>query len=1570
MSNDTENTIIKDTDYYSELLERSIAEERIIHYKYSDFKNVQQIEGNVFRATWKCTDLFFALKSFNNNQKSVQKVVNEINLHKKVDLHPNILKFYGIIKIEADVIHQMDSYFLVLEYADSGTLESYLSNHFDELDWKDKYRLAFQLASVVECLHECDIIHRDLNADNILVHQKNIKLADFGLSKNIDEESSNSSTFFAYIDPKFLSKEQNQNYELNEKSDVYSIGVLLWQISSGRQPFNIESDDLAHDIIAGKREEIIDGTPIEYSNLYRECWKLEPNERPDMHKIVSTLREIISHEQKDDNLLEIYNLNSSSNEEIIDINHDLILDDISSMNLSYADDSKSNSSSQDQTTVKSSIIGPETHLFDVNINNVIIDKVIKKHNKGFTFEQIKQLIIQQISQLNQSSGNIINWLKNNQDKSEYVWFLGLFYYYNIDYNNDTEEAFELFSKAASNDCSIAQVYLAKCYNDGRGVKQNKNKSFYWYQKAAENKSIVGQVYLGYCYEHGIGIKQNEKKSIYYYKKAADSGNMTAMLYLANCYRLGNGVEKDEIKAFKYYEFLASQKVSDAQYQLGNCYHNGVGTNKNKIQAKFWYERAASDGNIVAKDILKKHYNKQANENMLQMISFKKMKQFGLNYYGTILTKKHNTKGVHYIQKAAESGYKIAQYKLGNVYKEGEDTEKDERKAFEYYKKSAEQGHVNAKFQLGYCYDKGIGTDINKIKAFELYEAAKEKNSDAQNYLGSLYENGQGIEKNPKEAFQCYKKAAEKKNKIAQYNLGRSYELGIGIKRDDKQAFNIYKELANEGYLDAIFKLGNCYNKGIGTDINKRTALELYEKAAMKDNTEAQICLGTLYENGQGIDKDPKKAFEWYKKAAEHDNEVAYYNLGRCYEFGIGTERDDSKAFDFYKNSAESNHLDALFQLGYLYYNGKGVKTDKEKALILYKQAAEKGHAIAQYYLGENSEKIEKNLKLASHWYQKSAENGYEVAQYTLGTYYESGKGVTKDKVKAFELYEKAAKKEFIEAQYKLGECYYDGIGTKVNKEKAFDLYKKLSEKGNNEAQYKLGQLYEKGEGTEENLELSFYWYQKSAENGYEVAQYTIGAYYEFGKGVNMDKSKAFELYEKAAKKEFTEAQYKLGECYYDGIGTKVNKEKAFNLYKKVSEKGNNEAQYKLGQLYEQGEGTEKDSELAFYWYQKSAKNGYEDAQYNLGKHYELGEGINKDESKAFKLYEKAAKRGLIKAQYKLGNCYYRGIGTEINKKKAFELYENAAKEGHTEAQNALGSLYENGEGTEKDLGLSLYWYQQSEDKEFNEKFKIVNSKQLNIIKQLNNNSISYAIVSTDDREIETAVKNLQIIGKDNRLSLLRKMNEWYPIYNHHKIVEFLGISIKDENQLFLIMPFANGDNLRKYMDKNTLSFNKKIEIAKDITEGIKFLHKNGIIHENLNPKNILIFDGVAKISNLPLSYNNDDKDDLYINDSLFDNIGYIDPNLFLNKNSKKRDTIDIYSLGSLLWEIMSERIPYSSDQNENILQLIIKIKEGYRESDILDISAEYVALYKECWDGESSVRPSINEVYIRLSNIR
>ncbi|RGB38842.1 kinase-like domain-containing protein [Rhizophagus diaphanus] len=284
----SKKTILKDSNQW---LEKSIIDEHINYYDYSGFKNIQPIGsgsyGNVNRANWKNTDHFFALKSYNNNKQTLEEIVKELKLHRSVDIHENIIRLCGITKIKTSEIQK---YSLVLEYADSGTLSAYLSKHFNELNWNDKFHLALQLASAVEFLHDNDIIHRDL---------KNIKLADFGLSKKVIEVSSDLSKVLGvlpYVDPK--SFEDKENYKINKKSDVYSIGILLWQISSGYRPFREVGygPSLMLSILNGKREKIIDGTPVKYSKLYTECWKYEPDERPNMQVVVLILKTITSPE--------------------------------------------------------------------------------------------------------------------------------------------------------------------------------------------------------------------------------------------------------------------------------------------------------------------------------------------------------------------------------------------------------------------------------------------------------------------------------------------------------------------------------------------------------------------------------------------------------------------------------------------------------------------------------------------------------------------------------------------------------------------------------------------------------------------------------------------------------------------------------------------------------------------------------------------------------------------------------------------------------------------------------------------------------------------------------------------------------------------------------------------------------------------------------------------------------------------------------------------------------------------------------------------------------------------------
>ncbi|RIB17949.1 kinase-like domain-containing protein [Gigaspora rosea] len=133
---------------------------------------------------------------------------------------------------------------------------------------------------------------------NILIHNGRTKIADIGLEKLKNRSVSIDPTLIErmpYFDPKYFFG----SYERNKKSDIYSLGVILWEISSGRPPFQAfryrYAQALAMQIYKGIREEPIEGTPSQYVDLYRHCWDGNPDIRPEAITILETLNRLIAN---------------------------------------------------------------------------------------------------------------------------------------------------------------------------------------------------------------------------------------------------------------------------------------------------------------------------------------------------------------------------------------------------------------------------------------------------------------------------------------------------------------------------------------------------------------------------------------------------------------------------------------------------------------------------------------------------------------------------------------------------------------------------------------------------------------------------------------------------------------------------------------------------------------------------------------------------------------------------------------------------------------------------------------------------------------------------------------------------------------------------------------------------------------------------------------------------------------------------------------------------------------------------------------------------------------------------
>ncbi|GES90310.1 kinase-like domain-containing protein [Rhizophagus clarus] len=150
-----------------------------------------------------------------------------------------------------------ESYSLVLEYADGGTLGEYLRDTTITLKWKNQLKFAKEIASAILWLHDDKgIIHGTLSVYSFYT----IKLADFGRSCLKGSKSYNTEVWgvISYIDPKMLDREIP--YKLNEKSGIYNLGVIFWELTSRSSPFNYEMRDnyvVMLEILSGKREKPI-----------------------------------------------------------------------------------------------------------------------------------------------------------------------------------------------------------------------------------------------------------------------------------------------------------------------------------------------------------------------------------------------------------------------------------------------------------------------------------------------------------------------------------------------------------------------------------------------------------------------------------------------------------------------------------------------------------------------------------------------------------------------------------------------------------------------------------------------------------------------------------------------------------------------------------------------------------------------------------------------------------------------------------------------------------------------------------------------------------------------------------------------------------------------------------------------------------------------------------------------------------------------------------------------------------------------------------------------------------------
>lgn len=149
--------------------------------------------------------------------------------------HPNIVSVYDV-GVEPD----SDLYYIVMEFVDGITLKQYL-NKKGRLDYKEATRFVIDIANAIKCAHEHKIIHRDIKPHNILLTKDLVpKVADFGIARAITS-STVTMTNQTMGSVHYISPEQARGGFVDERSDLYSLGILYYELITGTLPFDDES---------------------------------------------------------------------------------------------------------------------------------------------------------------------------------------------------------------------------------------------------------------------------------------------------------------------------------------------------------------------------------------------------------------------------------------------------------------------------------------------------------------------------------------------------------------------------------------------------------------------------------------------------------------------------------------------------------------------------------------------------------------------------------------------------------------------------------------------------------------------------------------------------------------------------------------------------------------------------------------------------------------------------------------------------------------------------------------------------------------------------------------------------------------------------------------------------------------------------------------------------------------------------------------------------------------------------------------------------------------------------------
>lgn len=251
----------------------------------------------------------------------LRDLYNELNIMASVGNHPNVVSLIGACSEDGPL-------WVVVKFAENGSLLDYIRKHkkypdyvntmeeeVQELTNQNILRLAYGIAKGMNHLAKVKCVHRDLACRNVLLGKNLIPMvSDFGLARDIYESGAYETTSGGKLPVRWMALESLQDYSYTSESDVWSYGVVLWEIETqGQVPYAaLGGQEIVETLRRGERLPKPDGCIDEIYDIMLNCWHANPKQRPTFEELVHLTDTLLTAEA---NYLEIVNENPADAED-------------------------------------------------------------------------------------------------------------------------------------------------------------------------------------------------------------------------------------------------------------------------------------------------------------------------------------------------------------------------------------------------------------------------------------------------------------------------------------------------------------------------------------------------------------------------------------------------------------------------------------------------------------------------------------------------------------------------------------------------------------------------------------------------------------------------------------------------------------------------------------------------------------------------------------------------------------------------------------------------------------------------------------------------------------------------------------------------------------------------------------------------------------------------------------------------------------------------------------------------------------------------------------------------------